>query len=487
MFVSLEELPALELDGVVIANELLDNLPFGIVEYDGATWQEVRVALRGDDFCEVMVPAPAGDAAALHEITRDVPVEPGARLPIPRGIDAWFAAIGRVLRRGVIVTVDYVDDASALVGRARQHGCAPTGRTSGAARRSPRRASRISPPTWCASSSRAPRRAAGFAVVSDESQAEWLRGLDVDGLVAEGRRVWEERAHIGDLEALAGRSRVTEAAALVDPAGLGAHRVVTLAREPARDAAEPGRDGAWVACAHSQERGAEHDRSARSALAGGANLSAARIVSQDRARHRRHDLRRRRARLAGLLGHAGARARLVARVAHDPRVGSRRSPSGSSAASSTSSYNCLDRHVEAGHGDQVAFHWEGEPGDSREHHLRDLLEESSRVANALRSFGVAKGDRVAIYMGMVPEAVVAMLACARIGAPHSVVFGGFSARVARGPDQRRAGEGRSSPPTARGAAARVVPLKHIADEAVAAARRRSSTCSSCGAPAGRRR
>ena len=73
-------------------------------------------------------------------------------------------------------------------------------------------------------------------------------------------------------------------------------------------------------------------------------------------------------------------------------------------------YNCLDRHVEAGHGEQVAFHWEGEPGDSRAITYAELLAESSRVANVLRGFGVQKGDRVAIYMGMVPETVAASAA-----------------------------------------------------------------------------
>jgi acetyl-CoA synthetase len=90
------------------------------------------------------------------------------------------------------------------------------------------------------------------------------------------------------------------------------------------------------------------------------------------------------------------------------------------------SYNCLDRHVEAGHGDKVAYHWEGEPGDTRTITYADLLDEVQRFANVLRSLGVAKGDRVAIYMPMIPELPVAMLACARIGAPHSVVFGGFA-------------------------------------------------------------
>jgi len=91
------------------------------------------------------------------------------------------------------------------------------------------------------------------------------------------------------------------------------------------------------------------------------------------------------------------------------------------------SVNCLDRHVANGLGERVAYQWEGEPGDTKTTTYRQLLEETCRLANALRSLGVKKGDRVAIYMPMIPELPVAMLACARIGAPHSVVFGGFSA------------------------------------------------------------
>jgi acetyl-CoA synthetase len=88
--------------------------------------------------------------------------------------------------------------------------------------------------------------------------------------------------------------------------------------------------------------------------------------------------------------------------------------------------NCLDRHVDGGGGDKVAYHWEGEPGDSRTITYAELRDEVARFANALKDLGVRKGDRVGIYMGMVPELPVAMLACARIGAAHSVVFGGFS-------------------------------------------------------------
>ena len=89
-------------------------------------------------------------------------------------------------------------------------------------------------------------------------------------------------------------------------------------------------------------------------------------------------------------------------------------------------YNCVDRHVEAGRGDKVAIHWEGEPGDTRTITYADLHKSVCQAANALTELGIGAGDRVAIYMPMIPEAAVAMLACARIGATHSVVFGGFS-------------------------------------------------------------
>ncbi len=91
------------------------------------------------------------------------------------------------------------------------------------------------------------------------------------------------------------------------------------------------------------------------------------------------------------------------------------------------SYNCLDRHVIAGRGDRVAIYFEGEPGDTRTLTYSGLLDEVKRCANALLEIGIKDGDRVAIYLPMIPEAIVSMLACARIGATHSVVFGGFSA------------------------------------------------------------
>jgi len=95
------------------------------------------------------------------------------------------------------------------------------------------------------------------------------------------------------------------------------------------------------------------------------------------------------------------------------------------------SYNCLDRHVDAGLGDRVAFKWRGEEGEERDITYAWLLEQTQRAANALKDHGVGQGDVVGIFLPMIPEVVVAMLACARIGAPHNVVFGGFSAESVR--------------------------------------------------------
>ncbi len=90
------------------------------------------------------------------------------------------------------------------------------------------------------------------------------------------------------------------------------------------------------------------------------------------------------------------------------------------------SYNCLDRHVEDGNGDRVAFHWRGEEGEEEDLTYADLLRDTQKLANALKDLGIEKGDIVGIFLPMIPEVVVAMMACARIGAPHNVVFGGFS-------------------------------------------------------------
>jgi len=128
--------------------------------------------------------------------------------------------------------------------------------------------------------------------------------------------------------------------------------------------------------------------------------------------------------------------------------------------------NCLDRHVDNGDGDKVAYHWEGEPGDTRTITYQELRDDVARFANALKSIGVQRGDRVNIYMGMVPELPVAMLACARLGAAHSVVFGGFSADALR--DRINDAEAKVLITQDEGwRAGKEVPLKRNADDAVA--------------------
>jgi acetyl-CoA synthetase len=138
--------------------------------------------------------------------------------------------------------------------------------------------------------------------------------------------------------------------------------------------------------------------------------------------------------------------------------------------------NCLDRHVEAGNGDRVAYHWEGEPGDTRTITYADLLAEVQRFANVLKGLGVERGDRVAIYMPMIPELPMALLACARIGAAHSVVFGGFSADSLS--DRINDAE---APPTAAGGGGR----RRCSSRRSTSrwpTRRRSPAWSSCSAP-----
>jgi acetyl-CoA synthetase len=128
-------------------------------------------------------------------------------------------------------------------------------------------------------------------------------------------------------------------------------------------------------------------------------------------------------------------------------------------------YNCLDRHVLAGNGDRVALHFEGEPGDTRTITYAELTAEVKKAANMLASLGVVQGDRIAIYMPVIPETVIAMLACARLGAIHSVIFGGFSAESLR---QRIDDAGAKLVITADGGYRKgaVFPLKPAVDEAV---------------------
>jgi SAM-dependent MidA family methyltransferase len=230
---TLDELPDVPLTGVVVANELLDNLPVRLVERAAGAWREVRVGLDDTRFVEVLVDASPELAREADEVAGDTPVGPGQRLPVPVGATDWLARSASTLRRGELWVVDYADETAGLLARG------PTGPAGWL--RTYRGHGRGSDPLddpggqdvttdvplpWLR---RAARRA-GYEVTVDTTQAGWLRGLGLDQLVAEGRAQWEARAHVGDLPAIAGRSRTVEAAALTDPSGLGAHRVVVLAR-----------------------------------------------------------------------------------------------------------------------------------------------------------------------------------------------------------------------------------------------------------------
>jgi SAM-dependent MidA family methyltransferase len=229
LFTSLDEIPAVTFDGVVFANELLDNLPFGIAQFDGERWQEVLIGLReGGGFTELLVPAREVDAIRLTACTDGVPVPAGTRLPIGRGIDEWFRQCGAALRHGWCCVIDYVASARDLV--ARDGGWLRTYRSHepGSSPLDDIGAQDITSEVML-EQVRAAALGASFRLVTDTPQAEWLRALGIDDLVAAGRAEWERGAAQGGIDALAGRSTVNEAAALTDPHGLGAHRVLVFA------------------------------------------------------------------------------------------------------------------------------------------------------------------------------------------------------------------------------------------------------------------
>jgi SAM-dependent MidA family methyltransferase len=219
VFTALEELPALAASGaVVIANELLDNLPFGIAQWDGARWLEVRVGRREPDaFEEVLVPVDAelGPLPAPGT-TRAL----GTRVPIPRGLQEWWHACEGVVREGFVLVVDYAvsfDDLAARPWLRTYRGHARGTDPLDAPGEQDITADVVLEQLDAASP---------FARLRIDRQAEWLAGLGIHDLVDEGRRIWQARAAEGDLAALTGLSRVTEAAALTDLDGLGAHKVV---------------------------------------------------------------------------------------------------------------------------------------------------------------------------------------------------------------------------------------------------------------------
>ena len=229
---ALAELPALEIEaGVVVANELLDNLPFRIVERTGDAWTEVRVGLGHTGFVEVAVPASSEVVTTADEVVAGVAVPTGARLPVPTATADWLAECGRALRRGFLVVIDYAATAASLVTlrqdewlrtfREHQRGETPLAAPG----------SQDITYTMPVEHLVTHARRSGFRLVDHSRQADWLGVLGIDELVDDARGVWRERAAVGDLDALAARSRVSEAAALTDPSGLGAHHVFVFARD----------------------------------------------------------------------------------------------------------------------------------------------------------------------------------------------------------------------------------------------------------------
>jgi SAM-dependent MidA family methyltransferase len=223
---ALDDLPAVPLDGVVLANELLDNLPFRVVERRDAIWWEVRVAVDGDALVENVLPAPVELATEADLVVSDAP--DGARVPVPTALATWLRDCAGALRSGRLIVVDYTATGAELVARGHD-GWLRTYREHG------RGESPLAAPGEQDVTIDVPREylvhaaeRAGFHLELDVTQSEWLQDLGIDELVADARREWDARAHVGDLEAVRHRSRVSEGAALVDPAGLGAHRVLVF-------------------------------------------------------------------------------------------------------------------------------------------------------------------------------------------------------------------------------------------------------------------
>ena len=218
-FAAVADLPAATLTGVILANELLDNLPFDVVERGEAGWSEVRVGEAEGRLVEVLVAASPAVAAEADRVAGSAAV--GSRIPLQHAAVAWLRQALSVLERGRLVVIDYAATTAAMADRpwtdwartfvAHVRGGSPLDRPGlqdVTCEVAVDQLARVAPPT------------------SDRSQADFLAAFGIDELVARARETWTERAAIGDLAALAARSRIGEAAALTDPDGLGAFRVL---------------------------------------------------------------------------------------------------------------------------------------------------------------------------------------------------------------------------------------------------------------------
>lgn len=209
---TLDDLPLEPVTGMVIGNELLDNLPFRLLERTGDVWSEVLVGLDG----EVLVEAPEDAVAEADALVPDAP--DGARIPLQRAAAEWVRRAHELLVRGRIVLVDYADSTPSMAAR-------PWTEWLRTYRGHARGGHPLDAPgeqdITCEVAVDQLR-----PVTSNRSQAEWLTDLGMGGLVEEARAAWQERAHVGDLQAVKARSRVGEGDALADETGLGAFRVL---------------------------------------------------------------------------------------------------------------------------------------------------------------------------------------------------------------------------------------------------------------------
>lgn len=223
-FVSLPDLPAVSVTGVVVANELLDNLPLRLLERQAGGWQELRVGLSADgrSLAHQLVPAIDDTAALADRLVTDVP--DGARIPLQTVAVTWVRRALDVLQRGRLVVIDYAATTPELASRPMDEWLR-TYRAHGPGR-DPLEDLGAQDITCDVCVDQVERV---HPLDAHRSQSEFLRLHGIDELVEEGRRIWHERAHLGDLEAIRGRSRVNEAAALLDTTGLGGFRVLEWA------------------------------------------------------------------------------------------------------------------------------------------------------------------------------------------------------------------------------------------------------------------
>ena len=480
---ALDELPAVPLDGVVLANELLDNLPFRIVERAATTaGSRCGSPLDGDRSRRGARPGRPSSSRPRPTLVADGATVPRRRprsrcRPRPR-VAASACACGAPARRARGRRLRRHRGAELVArGRSRLVAHLPRARA-GRRRRSTRPASRTSPSTSRSSTSctLARRGRASELARRRSRRPSGCASLGVDELVAEARRdVGRACRTSATSRRSRHRSRVTEAAALTDPAGLGAHRVLVFtdqddrvrerplrSRRVDRRRATAGDRGDWPTEPQMSD-------TIESLLAEGRTFPPpADVHRSTRSSRDAAVVRRGRRRPRGVLGASRPASSLDwFEPWHTVLEWDLPFAKWFVGGKLNVSYNCLDRHVDAGHGDQVAYHWEGEPGDTRTITYAELLDDVRRARQ--RAEGARRRRRATgstSTWAWCPSCPMALLACARIGAAHSVVFGGFSSDSLR--DRINDAEAKVLI-TGDGAWRRgsIVPLKETADVAVA--------------------